>query len=79
MARVFFVWVSVFNLFVVGQELPGHHRLPRRDVLGAQAASALFAAGQALAGVALAAVPLTLAWLAAARYLRDRHASLEGR
>ena len=47
------------------------------DVLGSQAAAALFAAGVALGGVCLAAAPLALAWLAAARYLRDRHASLE--
>lgn len=49
------------------------------DVLGAQAAAALFAAGVALPGVSLAAAPLALAWLGTARYLRSRHASLEGR
>ncbi len=47
------------------------------DVLGSQAAAALFAAGVALGGVSLAAAPLAVAWLAAARYLRSRHASLE--
>jgi AAA family ATP:ADP antiporter len=49
------------------------------DVLGAQAAAALFGAGVALGGVSLAAAPLALAWLAVARYLRNRHASLERR
>jgi AAA family ATP:ADP antiporter len=47
------------------------------DVLGSQAAAALFAAGVALGGVSLAAAPLALAWLGTARYLRTRHASLE--
>ncbi len=47
------------------------------DVLGAQAAAALLAAGVGLGGVSLAAAPLALAWLAAARYLRNRHAVLE--
>ncbi len=47
------------------------------DVLGAQAAAALFAAGASLGGVSLAAAPLAVAWAATARYLRNRHASLE--
>lgn len=49
------------------------------DALGAQAAAALFAAGVSLGGVSLAAAPLAVAWLATARYLRNRHASLERR
>ncbi len=49
------------------------------DVLGSQAAAALLASGVALGGVSLATAPLAVAWLATARYLRNRHASLERR
>jgi AAA family ATP:ADP antiporter len=47
------------------------------DVLSAWGWKALSGLGQGLAGAALAATPLALAWLAVARYLRRRHAALE--
>jgi AAA family ATP:ADP antiporter len=47
------------------------------DALSAWAWTALSALGPGLAGAALAATPLAVAWLLVARYLHRRHAALE--
>ncbi len=47
------------------------------DAASAWAWTALAGLGPGLAGAALAATPLALAWLLTVRYLRRRHAALE--